>query len=187
MIEVKMNTHEKVTIELRKNTKGENPPVRYCKSKNGKPCSNNFVFRPKVFSQISDNVQSITWNSFNKILHLQIYENSKCEVYQWLRYIKEISHEIEKSPFTNLDANCVVVTIQDHEGNDVADLRLKNVSLADHECTFVKSIEQESDLLHLITLSYQYEEFITRPSIDAIDSCCKKQDSDEEWQTVETP
>lgn len=183
-----MINNEKVTIELKSNNKNfNNPPIKFCRSRNGKPSNKNFVFRATAFPQLTDCVKNISWSSVAKTLTVQLLETSKCEVYQWISYINDITNTLQNKPYSDLDANSVVVTFQDNEEVDIADLRLKNISIIYHECTLDKSDNCENACLqHLVTFSYQFEEFLLRQSLENKDDT-DLQEADDEWQTIETP
>lgn len=185
-----MNNNEKVNIELNPQSLNLNPPIKWCKSRNEKPSNNNFIFRPRAFPQIGENVEGLNWNSVNKTITVSIAETAQFEVYQWMKYVIEKSQEVQKSPFTNLDANCLTITFQDHSGKDIAEIRFKNLSITNHECGLYKKTDsEESDYLnYLITLSYQYDEFVlSKTKEESKDFPAPPDDADSEWQTVESP
>jgi hypothetical protein len=185
-----MNVNEKVNIELKTQPVDLNPPIKWCKSRNGKPSNNNFICRPRAFPQIGENVDALSWNSVAKTITISITETAEFEVYKWIKYIEEKSHEIQKSPFSDLDANCLVITFQDHAKKDIADIRFKNLSITNNECGLYKNTDVDGcDYLnYLITLSYQYDEFVLSQVKDpSIEFPEPPEDADAEWQTVSTP
>lgn len=180
-----MINNEKVTIEL-KNKNLNNPPIKFCKAKNGKPSNKNFVFRANAFHQITEYVQNINWSSVEKTVDVQVTETPRCDVYQWMNYLNQISNTLQNKPYSDLDANNIMITVQDESEKDIADLRLRNVKVIYHECIFDKNNENVSDLCHLITLSYEFEEFVLRQSLKDNQEP-NVQETDDEWQTIETP
>jgi hypothetical protein len=184
-----MINNEKVTIQLNpKNKELTNPPLKFCKARNGRPSNQNFVFRATAFPQITEGVESLVWNSTFKTISLRIKETSKFEVYQWLKYIRDISNDLQNKPFTDLDANCVSLTIQDDGRNDVVTMRFKNTSIASHQCGFFKqeNIDNNSSLFHDIELNYQFEEMAFSNNFEENEKDDEEK-ADEEWQTIETP
>lgn len=184
-----MINNEKVTIQLNaKNKELNNPPLKFYKARNGKPSKQNFIFRATAFPQITEGVVGLTWNSSTKIIILKIKETSKFEVYQWLQYIRNISNQLQCRAFTDLDANCVSLTIQDENEIDVVNLRFKNISIASHKCVFSKqeSIDENFNLFHRIEIAYEFEELVF-PNYFEENEKYDEEKTDEEWQTIETP
>ena len=66
---------------------------------------------------------------------------------------------------------------------------MKNLSLVDHDCVLnsrKNSQVFENSLKYKIVLSYQYEEFFSnKPKNDS--GKIQESESDEEWQTIESP
>lgn len=183
-----MINNEKVTIQLNPKDKTlSNPPVKFCKSKNGRPSSDSFVFRVAAFPQITENVNNLIWNSTCKNINLCIKETSKFDVYQWIKYIRGISDDLQKRPYTDLDANCASITFQDSNKADVVTIRFKNISIKNHECALSATSDsnENHDLIHIINISYSFEEILF--NITTNDDKIKDEKADEEWQTIETP
>lgn len=169
-------------------SKSENPPlepvpVKCCKARNGVPHCEHFKFKPKPFPHLTEFVQHITWNSARKQVTVQINETPLFEVYQWLTYVEDKSHEMEKSPFMDIDTNSATLHFFDACDVPIAEVRLKNLSLIDHSTNLWKaafSLESRQ-LSHSIVLGYQYAEFMTKvkePVVENDDVAM-----DQEWQT----
>jgi hypothetical protein len=187
---------ECVKIEVKGKEGEENLPVECCMTRNGKPTQSHFVFRPRVFPQLSNYVLNLNWNSVSKTIKVDFNETPNFEVYEWIKYIQEKSIEVQKSPFSDLDANCLSITFQDSKGKDVADVKFKNLSIADHNCSLVKASQEDSDnpttdfLVQTVVLGYQYTEFLLSKSredeiFEKFPAPPQEAAADQEWQTVE--
>jgi hypothetical protein len=182
-----MNKNEKVVIKIKE--KNLNPPVKCDMLKNPRPSENFFKVKPRAFPQLSNFIKSVRWKAVEKRIYIKVSETAFFECYKWINYIKEKNQELEKIPFNDLDANCLDLVFQDNGENDVATLRLKNLSLVDHDCVLnsrKNSQVFENSLKYKIVLSYQYEEFFSnKPKNDS--GKIQENESDEEWQTIESP
>lgn len=184
-----MKMEEKVTINLNAKN-GVNPPVKFCKVRNGRPNSTKFKFVPKNFAHLSEFVECINWNSSQKKLYLSTSETSKFEVMKWLEFVENQYNEIQKSPFVDLDTNAAVLTFFDSCDIEVATVRFKNIKLEDHNCTVSKEGANltYNYLRHSISLSYQYATVSVNLSrTDEKEDKETNSSEDYEWQTIETP
>ena len=65
---------ECVKIEVKGNEEGENLPIECCTTRNGKPSQSHFIFRPRVFPQLSNYVLNLNWNSVSKTIKVDFNE-----------------------------------------------------------------------------------------------------------------
>jgi len=182
-----MKTEEKVTIVL-DSKRAVDPPIKFCKARNGRPSSSRFKFLPKNFTQLAEFVEHITWLSAEKKFFLRIAETPRMEVLQWLEFVENQYVEIQKSPFVDLDTNAASLMILDDCDKEVATIKIKNLKLEEHHCAWHKlkaDAVNNDTLMHDITVSYQYASTVIHATKekDVLD----KPDSDDEWQTMETP
>lgn len=204
-----MRKVEKVTIGL-PNAKTESPPVKYCKTRNGRPVCSNFELVPKSFPQLKAFFRSVKWNSVAKTLKILLYETPRFEAMKWIEYVSDQHDQMQKSPFVDTDSNVALLTFVDEYGNQVAEVRFKNLSLVSHKCDLykeddsllhleccVEDAENYDDslfgfLVHRVILNYQYAEIITpeseskTPDLSVLIETDNKE-LDNEWQTVEAP
>jgi hypothetical protein len=163
------------------------PPIKYVKAKNGRPVSSNFKFTPKNFSNLSEYVYNLNWDSVEKKLQMVMSETPRFEVVRWLNFIDDQQHIYQKSPFVDVDNNVIWLDFLDGNNAKVATLRFKNLKVENHNCSLAQgnaTFGSESFLRHNVTLSYQYAEMVVHAErIDSDDVDVK----DGEWKTVETP
>jgi hypothetical protein len=183
---------ECVKIEVKGNEGEENLSIECRTTRNGKPSQSRFVFRPRVFPQLSNYVVNLNWNSVSRTIKVDFNETPNFEVYEWIKYIQEKSIEVQKSPFSDLDANCLSITFQDCKGKDIADIKFKNLSIADHNCSLVKESDDHANnfLVQTVVLGYQYTEFLLSKSredeiFEKFPAPPQEAAADQEWQTVD--
>lgn len=182
-----MNKMEKTTSDPRANT--VSLPVRFSRANNGKPSMNNFKLTPKNFTQLSECVDSLNWNSIDKVLHMTVIETPKFDVIKWLNFIDEQFHVYQKSPFVDIDTNVILLDFLDGNDNRVATFRFKNLKVESHECHMHRNVshygvdqKKEDHLRHMISINYQYVEMVVHG-----DRLVEEDAKDGEWQTVELP
>lgn len=189
-----MNKEAKVKINLNSKREAVNPPVQFCKAKT-KPDARQFSFIAKAFTQLDESVVAVRWNSVAKQLDVTIQETPTFDAIRWLKYLADQQHEIEKSPFVDMNTSAVLLTFKDEEGNDAATVRFKNLQVVRHECSLFKASTTSygvdataQSLTHFVTLSYQFSEFgVVEKQIEFKDDAEIESLEDKEWQTVETP
>lgn len=137
---------------------------------------------------------AVRWNSVAKQLDVTVQETPNFDAIRWLKYLGDQQHEIEKSPFVDMNTSAVLLTFKDEEGNDAASVRFKNLQVVKHEVSLFKASSTSygvdvsaQTLTHFVTLSYQFSEFgvVERP-VEFNDAEIEAKE-DKEWQTVETP
>lgn len=138
---------------------------------------------------------AVRWNSVAKQLDVTMQETPTFDVVRWLKYLADQQHEIEKSPFVDMNTSAVLLTFKDEEGNDAATLRFKNLNVVKHECSLFKAsttsygVDSSAQALtHFVTLSYQFSELgVVEKAVEFNDDAEIEAKEDKEWQTVETP
>ena len=163
----------------------ENPPVKYIKAKNSKPSSTRYVFCPNLFGKIQDSVLKIEWNIISYKVNLVIKETPKMDVYKWIKYTIKQNHDVEKSPFVNIDNNYALLEILDENEVKIVTIKFKNLSMKSHKCCFSKLHSSCTNnghdfLSHELEFNYQeIEEIYQKEKTEDIQTY-------DEWQTVET-
>jgi hypothetical protein len=178
-----MGHTEKVKINL--GSKGL--PIKYTKPKTGKPCSERLHFTPKAFPQLKELVQSVVWDSVNRTLALRVSESREFDVVRWMQFVDAQHHEIQKSPFVDLDTNQATLAFLDDEGRELAKLVLNNLKVESHHCGLSNIAGGEArpnPLTHSVTVSYQTAEL---KLTNAAEDGPLGEGKDNEWQTVELP
>lgn len=152
-----------------------------------RPSASKFTFKPKTFTHISESVNEIFWDAVKKTITLTIAETAEFDVYKWMMYIEYQNHEIQKSPFIDIDSNCAVMEFFDDFDNVIAELRMKNLALVSHECNMGSWCSAES-LTYTIEVSYQYGDLVTpKKKLMSKAEIDDHLATDEEWKTVEAP
>lgn len=160
--------------------------VKYLHENTGTPTCNKFVFKPKLFPQISEGVQSIKWDGLKKILKVSICETPKFEVYEWIKFIEEKNIEEQKSPFSNIGSNSVLLSFLDSNDANLANINFQDLSIIEHYCNFQKE-NNKKPLIQEITLSYKYTEFVLKKVNEESDDLPKVNfNTDEEWRTIKS-
>lgn len=183
---------------------GANPPVKCTKARNGAPVEANFVFVPKAFPQLKENVRWVRWDAAKKTVMLELTETPKFDVYRWVEYTNKQNHDLEKSPFVDIDINSATLTFLDGGKVPVATVKFKTLTIDHHACVLNAKQsypgEVSESMSHELRFTYADSE-LTVHSTDQPephDICkypgmagatYKGQDElkDGEWQTVETP
>ena len=135
--------------------------------------TDNFSFRPKFFPELDDCVRDLVWDSVAKTLRFHIKETPDFSVMHWLAHIEEQNREYDRSPFIDTERNRLTVSVTDENGEVVAGLEFRDLSLVGHACSLRKG-EPTSPLGHHLTLTYR--------SVNAILPKRKTTHEDEQWQ-----
>jgi hypothetical protein len=93
-------------------------------------------------------------------------------VFKWIQYIEKQSQEIQKSPFSDLDSNCLTLSFLDDNQIVITTAKFKNLAVVQHECRLSKENEEFNPskfLNQMFTLTYQYSEFVY-PKIESTSS-----------------
>jgi hypothetical protein len=148
-----------------------------------RPSSSKFSFKPKMFAHLSDYVQEVDWDAVKKTLTLTIAETAEFDAFKWMMYIEYQNHEIQKSPFIDIDSNCAILEFFDNFDNVIAEFRMKNLILVSHECNLGSWCNTES-LTYSIEVSYQYGDMVM-PKKKLPQT--NQEITDQEWKTDEAP
>lgn len=149
-----------------------------------------------MFPQLKDHVLWINWDSHAKTLLMGIRETRKFEVVKWMSFVDNMHHEIQKSPFIDIDSNHAVLSFLDEDEREVASMKLKNLKVEGHSACLTKGSQSAfgidnpgNALVHQIRLSYQYTELVVTADVPPVtDGYVDEAElKDGEWQTVEMP
>ena len=164
----------------------KNPPVKYKAARNSKPSCTKYVFSPKAFYKIKDNVLKVEWNIALNSIKLIVKENAKFEVYKWIMYTIQQNHEREKSPFVDIDNNSATLVFLDENGVSVSTIKFLNLTLKEHKCQLSKIWSDSNyDVIHELEFIYNdHETIIDAENCEEIENV---QPSDLECKVLETP
>jgi hypothetical protein len=184
-----MNAEKKVTISF-KGRSAAAPPIKFEKARNGRPSQSKFLFFPKCFNNLKDYVRYVKWDAHDKKLFTEIYETPKFEVYKWIEYMSKQSHDIQISPFVDVDTNICTLIFADHEGTPITTARFKNLTVIYHSCVLeTDDYDTGEGLAHELQLQYDSVEVVVHwdNEINQSDEDENDHEKDREWQTVELP
>lgn len=144
---------------------------------------------PKLFPQLKHYVKRVAWDSSRKEVCIQIGETAQFEVVKWMNWVDKQHHEIEKSPFVDIDSNHAILTFMDDVGAEVATLKFKNLKVESHSCRLHSGDAKNMPVFvqHHIVLSYQEAELQVMADRDDSAFVNPNEHKDDEWQTVELP
>jgi len=181
--EAQMNKTEKVRIEL---TAKQNPPVKYCNSKNKPPMSENFKLVPKYIPFLSQFIKEASWNCAEKTINIEIKETAEFDSYNWFGGINKRMSEAQKSSFVDLDQDSLLLIFMDECDKEVASIKFCGLQLVKHFCYLSK--KHQDSLCHSISIHYTECEMIpkTRTEEDNFRRSYADENIivDEEWQEV---
>jgi hypothetical protein len=181
--------HVRIDLPSRDGSDPCDPQVKFKKSKRD-PTAYNFRFVPASAKEVQSLVLDVNWNSVEKTISLKVKENVHFDVYNWVESIKKTYVETQKGPFVDLDQDAILLHFLDHLGHEVSTMKFKELKLVAHEVNLAYKKENPAkDLIHKIKIQYkdaeqiEIEEFVDWSERSM---ATDNDESDEEWQTVET-
>ena len=164
--------------------KSPNPPLKIRKPRS-MPTGGRFKFVPKQMPHLAEYVKSVKWSSDSKRILLEIAETPAFDVYTWIEYIDKRQKEIQKGPFVNLNEDLISLHFLDENDQEIAQVKLINISLARHCCKLNAEGSKDKPLRHQIVLGYQEEKLILPPPEETEPDQFNNNVADEEWTEVE--
>jgi hypothetical protein len=115
----------------------------------------------------------------------------KFEVYKWIELTNQKIHDLNISPFVDLEMNSVAIIFNDANGTAVATVTLTTLQIEKHECELGNTPyvgNTGNYLIHKINFAYTSSEVVVHtdePEFPLGMVNAKESNEDEEWQTME--
>ncbi len=185
-----MKLEEVVNIDLKQDKKSKDfsiKNIKCCNIKEERLSSKNFIFKTKSFPIVNDFINCVKWNNKKKTISISINENSRFEVYKWIKHIENQSIERKKSAF--VDNDIVKIIFNDDSGKNLAEIKFSEIEILDHNCTLNKKNKKDNSLKYNIEISYETINFVDKDDLDNLDcpiliTNVPNSASDEEWSSV---
>lgn len=119
-------------------------------------------------------VQEVKWDSVKGTLEIQLTETEEFDAIRWFSTINERHIASQRSSFTDVNQDAIFLEFFNGSGDQVANIRFRNLKLMTHSCTMEYHPAPKSfGIIHSVVIEYKDIQIALTKKLG---------DVDDEWQ-----